>query len=52
MIKLSLKCFLTALVLSSVLILLSGCESPQEKSGYSRQPINKPSDWEQKKIIN
>ena len=52
MIKHIAKLFLTILFFSSVAMLLSGCESPQEKSGVSRQPINKPSDWEQRKIIN
>ena len=35
-----------AFVLLLAVILLSGCSSPQERSGIRTTPINRPAQWE------
>jgi hypothetical protein len=41
---------LGALLIAGAAATLSGCQSPQERSGRSPIPQNRPADWENQKV--
>ena len=41
-----MKFFLPGMVFVGLALLLSGCSTPQERSGYNPKPFNTPARWE------